>query len=440
MPRYIGLDAHKRLMEFCILAQDGEVLARLRTSGRREDLLELARRHLQVTDTLVLEATFHTWALVDLLQPFVERIVVSNPLRTKAIALAKVKTDKIDAKVLADLLRCNYLPEVWQPDAETRRWRGLTHRRSTLVSDRTTLKNRIHSLLAQRLIEVPFAELFGPKGLAWLAELELDADGRSMLDSDLRLLPVVCAEIEALDAQIAPLAYRQQQVRLLMTLPGVSEVVALGLLAAWGDPRRFPDPDRAASALGLAPSTRGSAGRVHHGRITKQGNSHARWLLVQAAQHLQKNPGPLGAFFRRLKTKKNHNVAVVAAARKMATIAWWMLKNDEPYRYAQPRTTQGKLARLRIRATQSRRKKGTAKGTARPQTYGTGQSWKKIPSLAQALQDEGLPAPTPLDQLPPGERKALAKANVLSHVNSLQTQQLRPKRKNPAPTPELTPS
>jgi transposase len=440
MPRTIGLDAHKRVMQFCVLGEDGELLAHHRLGGQREELLDFAERHLLPTDSLVLEATFHTWALVDLFRPYVARVVVSNPLRTRAIALAKVKTDKIDARVLADLLRSNYLPEVWQPDPETRRWRALTHRRSALVSDRTTLKNRIQSLLAQRLVATSEGDLFTAKGLDWLALLELDEDGRSMLESDLRLLKAVSQEIDALDAQIAPLAHRQDQARLLMTLPGVDAVVALALLAAWGDAKRFPDPDRAASALGLAPSTRGSGNKTYHGSITKQGNSHARWLLVQAAQHLHHNPGPLGVFFRRLKTKKNHNVAVVAAARKMATIAWWMLTRNEPYRYANPKTTQTKLARLRIRATQARRKGGNPKGQPRPKTYGQGNPMRTEPSLAQALQAEGLPRPRPLAELPEAEIRSLQNAGCLDHAISLQTQHLRPRKKKEAPTGQLTPS
>jgi len=440
MPRFLGLDAHKRAMEFCVLDEAGAVSGRYRTGGDRESLLSFAQRHLGPEDQLALEATFHTWALVELLSPFVGRLVVSNPLRTKAIALAKVKTDRIDAKVLADLLRCGYLPEVWQPDEQTRRWRGLTHRRAALVADQTAIKNRLHATLAQRLIVVPVADLFSTSGLEWLSELELDEDSRFILDSDLRLLARVQAEIDELEARIAPLAYAQQQVRLLLTLPGVNVVVALGLLAAWGDPQRFPDADRAASALGLAPSTRQSGDHCYHGRITKQGNSHARWLLIQAAQHLDQHPGPLGAFFRRLAHKKNRNVAVVATARKLATVAWHMLRHQEPYRYAQPRAVETKLARLRIQATGKRRPGGNPKGTPRSKTHGSGQSVRTTPALATVLQKEGLPTPRCLADLPEGERRMLQESNSLDFAKSLETKTLRPRTKKLAPTGQLTPS
>lgn len=429
MPRFVGLDVHKRVVEACILDQAGAVLARHRVGGQREALLDFAQRSLLASDHLALEATFHTWALVELFTPFVAKIIVSNPLRTKAIAMAKVKTDRVDARVLADLLRCGYLPEVWQPDAETRRWRSLSHRRAALSADRTAIKNRLHSTLDQRLIEVPVNDLFGKKGREWLRQLELDEDGRFILDSDLRLLQAVEEEIEALEARIAPLAYAREQVRLLITLPGVDVATAVGLLAAWGDPRRFPDPDRAASALGLAPSTRQSAEHCYHGRITKQGNAHARWLLVQAAQHLDSHPGPLGVFFRRLAKKKNRNVAVVATARKLATVAWHMLRNNEPYRYAKPKTVEDKLARLRIRATRSRRASGLPKGSPRPASYGSGVSLRKTLPLAVVLEKEGLPAPRSLRQLPHGELTTLRRTKTVAFAKSLEKQQLRPRGK-----------
>src|SRR5690606_24805719 len=148
-----------------------------------------------------IEATFHTWELVDLIAPAVESVTVSNPLRTKAIASAKIKTDKVDAEVLAQLLRCDFLPEVWVPNDETRRHRQLTHRRAALVSDRTAVKNRLHSTLAARLIEVPMARLFDARGLEWLRTVEIDVDGRRFLDSDLRLLEAIERELDALEAE-----------------------------------------------------------------------------------------------------------------------------------------------------------------------------------------------------------------------------------------------
>lgn len=425
MPRYVGCDIHKKQVTLCWLNAEGKVVFRMRVPCTREALTRMAERHLQAEDQVALEATTHTWAVVDILEPFVARVVVSNPLRTRAIAFAKIKTDRIDARVLAELLRAGYLPEVWQPDAATRRLRGLTHRRAALVANRTALKNRIHALLAQRLIPVPGKKLFSGNGLVWLSQLELDADGRQALDSDLRLLEGVETELAALDDRLAQIAYERESVRLLMTLPGVDFTVAQGLIAAWGTIERFPDADHATSYLGLAPSTRQSDRKCYHGPITKQGSAHARWLLVQAAQHLDRHPGPLGHDFRRWAKKKNRNVAVVAVARKMAVVAYYMLKNREPYRYAVPLSTQNKLSRLRVRATGQRRRTGPAPGTPAPHTQNPPS--RRVPSLPEVYQKEELPPAHPLSQLPPGELRHLRRTGLMEHAKTLQTPQRRPR-------------
>jgi len=155
---------------------------------------------------VALEATTNCWAVADALRPHVARVVGSTPMATKAIAMSKVKTDKVDAHVLAQLLRCDFLPEVWTPDEATRRLRELTGRRSALVGHRTTLRNRIHSVLAMRLIDAP-TKLFNAEGLAWLRALDLDPQGRLLIDSDLRQLDFLQQEIERLEAELAGRGY-----------------------------------------------------------------------------------------------------------------------------------------------------------------------------------------------------------------------------------------
>lgn len=272
MIRYVGLDVHKRVVEACIVDRAGKVLARERFALNRRTLDKFATKVLRPGDHVALEATTNCWAVADALRPHVARVLVSNPMATKAIAQAKVKTDKVDAHVLAQLLRCDFLPEVWQPDEATRRLRELCGRRSALVGQRTAMRNRVHSVLAMRLVETP-QELFNAKGLLWLKAAELDDQARALVDSDLRQLAFLQKEIDALDLELARRGHANPQVKLLMTLPGVDVTTAQALLAAWGDPARFPDGDHAASYLGLVPSTKQSAGHCYHGPITKRGRS-----------------------------------------------------------------------------------------------------------------------------------------------------------------------
>lgn len=424
-PRFVGCDLHKQQITFCILDAEGTVLQRGRIATTREAIQAFAQNELRPTDEVALEATTNTWAVVDLIEPHVARIVVSNPMTTKAIAAAKIKTDRIDAKVLADLLRCRYLPEVWQPDLATRKLRRLTSRRAGLGGDRTSIKNRIHAALAMRLIEVPAKDLFSPLGLAWLRSTpDFDEETRCAVDSDLRLLDATEAELKAMDLTLAKLGYSEERVKLLMTLPGVDLSVALSLLAAWGAESRFADAGHAVSYLGLVPSTHQSDRRCYRGPITKRGNSNARWMLVQAAQHLDTHPGPLGVFFRRLLNRKNRNVAVVAAARKLALVAWHMLRNKEPYRYAQSDTTAAKLARLRVKVTGKRRKPVAVKGQACVSKSATGGRTRTIKPLAKVYQEEGLPLPKGLKA---GEARMIEETGVRPFVETLGREQIKPK-------------
>ncbi len=173
----------------------------------REELERFGRGYLQPTDKVALEATTNTWEVVAILKPFVAEVVVSNPLKTKAIAEAKIKTDKVDAFVLAQLLRCDFLPRVWEPPAEIQHLRRRTARRASLVMDKTAIKNRIHAVLHQRLIPCPVTDLFCVQGRQWLRTLSLDKEGRASIDSDLRLLGSVEAEIAQQEQQLAQLAY-----------------------------------------------------------------------------------------------------------------------------------------------------------------------------------------------------------------------------------------
>lgn len=445
--RYVGLDVHKKQITYCILDASGATIREGEIMLTRERLTDFAKHLLRPTDRVALESTTNCWAVVQHLQPFVPDVVVSNPMATKAIAHSKIKTDKVDAKVLAQLLRCDFLPTVWQPDDATRLRRQVTGRRASLVGQRTQLQNRIHSVLAMRLIIPPgdYA-LFGPRGLTWLQALTeetIDLDGLLMIESDLRLMATLQAEIDLFDLRLAKLAYDDERVKLLMTIPGVSIVVGQTLVAAFGDITRFTSGDAAASYLGLTPSTRQSANTVYHGPITKHGNSTARTMLVQAAQQYSRQAGPLGHFFQRLKRRKCRNVAVVATARKLAIIAWRLLTTGEPYRYAQPAATAQKLASLRIAASGEKRRGGSPPGVKQTAKLPGGS--KTIRSLDDTYANEGLPTRSPL---PPGEVRHLHDTGAVNFLEKISKSQIIPRKsksnaqtaKNTGRQPEISQS
>lgn len=428
---FAAFDLHKKMVEAILLSDSGSVELRLRFPTNRAELLKFGKKHLTKNHILAVEATFNTWPVVELITPFVKEVVISNPMRTRAIAEAKIKTDKVDAFVLANLLRLDFLPRVWQPDVATQQARRSTTERAVLTSDRTRIKNRIHAILHQRLLEPPTKDLFSKPGLLWLGVVTMDEQGRTALDRQLRLLAQIDGELEDVNNHMAQHAYSNPQVKLLMTLPGVDFAVAETVMAALGDITRFPSADRAAAYLGLVPSTRQSGEHCYHGPITKQGRSHARWMMVQAAQQMGENPGPLGVFFRRIGKRKNRNVAVVATARKIVTIAWHMLKNNEPYRYSIPSTTEAKFARLRIKATGERKKGGNVKGEPRP-NYGKGRT-KAVPALSQVYAGNDLPA---VQELKPGEQVVLEREGLTAFVVEINTPKRVPKKKVPVITEE----
>lgn len=429
----VGLDVHKRVVQAAILHDDtGELEEGFRFACTPEALRTFCRAHVGRTDRVALESTTNCWAVAAILREFTTQVLVSNPMRTKLIAQSRRKSDKVDALVLAQLFAAGFLPGVWEPDAATRERREVSSRRAALVQDRTALKNRLHAVLAQRLIAFE-GKLFGKAGLVFLKAVQLDAHGRAAIDSDLILLKAIEAEIAKYDALLLKLAGGDQNARLLVTLPGFDFAGAVGIVAAAGDITRFPDGNRFASYLGLVPSTRQSAEHSYHGPITKQGRSHARWIFCQAAQHLDSNVGPLGHFFRRMAAKKGHNKAVVACARKLAVIAWHLLSKGEPYRYADPRTVDAKLSRIRVRATGKRRKSGPTAGP-RPETYGTGVRSRGFKGIDEVLASEGLP---PRSTPPPGEARFLESAGISSAVTALASPRRIPRR---VPPPVATPA
>jgi transposase len=277
---------------------------------------------------------------------------VSNPKKTRAIAEAKVKTDKVDAAILAQLLAADYLPSVWLPDEDTNVLRRQVVRRAHIVRQRTRLKNQVQAILARNLVvRCPAADLFGRKGRTWLAEQPLPADELTTVHALLRQLDFYAHELRLIDAELGRVALGRDDVRRLMTIPGVDATVALSIVAAVGDFHRFPSPARLVSYLGLNPRVRQSGGQpASHGRITKQGRAHARGMLVEAAWVAAKTPGPLRAFYQRVRARRGMHIAVVATARKLATVCWHLAVTGHDYAFARPSLTAKKQRALELRA------------------------------------------------------------------------------------------
>jgi transposase len=363
MKRVIGMDIHRTFAEV-VFWEDG----RLRQHGRVDMTragLEGFGRSLSKDDEVVVEATGNAMAVVRVLGPYVARVIVANPLQVKAIAHARIKTDKIDAGVLASLRAADFLPEVWVPDAETERLRRLVARRNQVVRHRTRVKNEVHGILAAHLVPpCPHTDPFNGPGRTWLDRQALPDDERAAIARHLRELDRLGEDLVVLDRDIGETVVENPEVKRLLTIAGINVTVAAGLVAAIGDIHRFSSPQKLVSYCGLNPRGRQSGlGLAQHGRISKIGRAHARAMLVEAAWAAAKAPGPLHAFFVRIRARRGHQVAAVATARKMTVLVWHLLTKKADYLWARPALVAQKLRSLELQAGRPM-KKGNKRGPA----------------------------------------------------------------------------
>jgi transposase len=347
--RDVGLDVHRDFCEIAIV-EGGEV----RSAGRiatSPEALELFAGSLCATDRVALEVTGNAWEIARIIEPHVGRVLVVHPGDT-GIRQARAKTDRLDARALAKLLAAGSLDGLWMPDEQTRVLRRRLARRTQLVRARTRAKNECHAVLVRRLITKPaVSDLFGLAGRRWLREVELPVEERETVDGCLRQIDFLDEEIAEVERAIATDALGAPQVKRLMTVPGVNVIAAATFLAAVGDITRFRTPRQLVGYLGLDPRVRQSGSSpATHGRISKQGSSSARHALVEAAWSVVRQPGPLRAFYQRIRARRGHQVAVVAAARKLACLFWCMLTRQQDYAYQQPSLTRKKLRRLELTA------------------------------------------------------------------------------------------
>jgi len=349
--RVVGIDVSRAVAEIAYL-EHGRVHPGGRVGVERCSLERFAKGLLRPTDHVVLEATGNTAAIAETLKPFVSRVVVANPLQVRLIAEARIKTDKIDAAVLAQLYASGFLPEVWIADERTQALRRQVARRSQIVRQRTRLKNEIHSVLATHLIpRCPATDLFGKKGRAWLSEQPLPLDERVGIEQRLHELDRLAEDLVVIDRALGTEVLQDPNLKRLLTITGVNSTIAIGLLAAIGEISRFASPQKLVSYFGLNPRVRQSGEQpAQHGRITKIGRSHARAMLVEAAWAAAKAPGPLRSFFLRIRGRRGMQIAAVATARKLATIVWYVLTEQEDFAWARPSLVAMKERHLQLQA------------------------------------------------------------------------------------------
>lgn len=325
--RWVGIDLHRRRSQIAIIDEHGELTLQKRIATDRETFTEL----LGEPDGahVALEATYGWEWLAELLTDAGYDVHLAHPLRTRAIAAARVKTDAVDARTLAHLLRTGMLPEAYIAPPELRDLRDLLRHRATLVHLRTSIKNRVHALLARQGILPEHTDLFGKTGREYLAALELPDGPRRRLDSLIALICDFDREITDTTSEIDQRAKTDERVKLLCQIRGIGPYTAMLIIAEIGEVKRFPTAKHLCQWAGLTPTVRSSDGKARLGHISRQGSTILRWALCEAAQHIPTGGGPLRAQYERIAKRRGSKIAKVAVARQILTLCYYGLRDGE---------------------------------------------------------------------------------------------------------------
>jgi transposase len=342
----VGVDVGKRKCRAAVVDGDG-VLIKEFSFVNDFSGIEGFVKELSGGDCVVMESTGNLWLnLYEAVESQGVKAVLANPLKMKAIASAKIKNDKVDARVLASLLRGGLVAECYVPPRDIRELRALVRHRVQLARSATIVKNRVHSLLDKYGLRHGFSDVFGKAGMEWLRRVELKPLDRLLLDSYIEQIECLERLIKNVDAEIERRASVDEDVRLLLSLTGVGVYSALLIKSEIGDVRRFPNYKKLVAWAGLAPSLYQSGSVERRGRITKQGSKLLRWVMVECARVAVVHDARLCEFYERVKRRRGEQKALVAVACKMLKIIWFMLTRREPYQSMNARLYGDKLYRL----------------------------------------------------------------------------------------------
>jgi len=338
MEQFIGCDAHKKFSVFVAVNEKGHAGEALRVAHDRQLYSEFLTR-LPAHSEIAVEATGSYGWVVDEMERLGHRPKLCNPCEAKRRMGLTHKTDKLDAKGLAILLRNGTLPEVWIPPGELRDQRELLRQRIFLVRLRTQVKNRIHATLARHNVQVPGTDLFGAQARLKLgARLpELPTHSRETVVDELTVLDFLEVQIESAEHRLEAIMKVSAEADLLKTLPCVGKILSMVLLLEIGKVERFPTAAHLASYAGLVPRVHSSGGHTRLGQVCRNVNRNLKWAFVEAGNLVVINQRRLAGshvvrLYQRIRRAKNHQKAVVAVARHLAEASYWVLTRQEVYR------------------------------------------------------------------------------------------------------------
>jgi len=334
---YVGCDQHKHYSQIAVKDETGQMIEQQKLYHHDRDALKAYFDKLPSDSLIALEASgFQPW-LCDLLSELELKFKLVHPRKTRAIAEEKIKTDKLSASVLADLLRANLVYEAFYAPTQMRQFRYWSRYRQSLVHLKTNAKNKIHSILDQLGVQPPtLTDLFGKAGRNYLTSLEIPDVYQKAIQGYLKLIDTLQELITSVEGKYRCFAKENPAIELLKSLPGVGPILAHMILAEIGDIKRFWSSSKLSGYAGMVPSLHQSGQQYYSGPITKQGNKYLRWAFVEAAQRAIHQDVYLAKFYAKIYHKKGRPTAIVAVAHKLLIYTYWILKEQKSYKAQRP--------------------------------------------------------------------------------------------------------
>jgi transposase len=334
---FVGVDYHRRYSFASGISGDGRTRKECLIEGNSPGAFGSYFESLGQPARVVIEAGRGWDRLYEILSEIdeVEEVVLAHPYSTRLIAEAQIKTDKLDARVLARLLRAGFIARAHIPSRWARDLKDLMRQRTFWVIEQTRVKNRVHILLDRQVnLERPHvSDLFGLVGMKFLEGLELAEPQRLLLKQDLQMLAELKAEIRRLDRRVYARSRDDDVIKSLESVPGVGKVLANVIAAEIDEISRFKSADKLAAYCGLVPRTVASGGKVYHGRLLSRCNKWLKWAFIEAAWASLRTSPYFSSLYRRHRTRgKASNKAIVIVARRLSRVVWHVLKEGREYR------------------------------------------------------------------------------------------------------------
>jgi transposase len=327
---YIGMDIHKRFTFAIAKDRDGNKISEDKFSNSKENFENFLLPFKPEETRIVMESTGVWEYIYEILDSMQYEVKLANPVKTKAIAYAKVKTDSVDASTLADLLRANLVAESYIPPKKTRELRELTRLRKMATKQRTQTENRLHALLTRKGIIIPNRTLCN-KSMKFLEEFQ-----DSTIQEFLEVIEFQRQRESQIKKKVEEASLTNKEAEILMSFPGIGEIRAIEIIAEVGEIDRFPTAEKLCSYAGLVPSIKQSGTSLRLGRLTRQASRSLKHIFVQTAWCIirRKESNSLQEFYKKLAKKKGKQKAICATARKICCVIHAMLRKQEPYRFS----------------------------------------------------------------------------------------------------------